>query len=197
MLRATLLLLCASSPVAGVFLGVPRLATDAAWLARRLGKMPLDLGDEGPAQPVEMVQVELGKDVELRDSPGKGKGVFALRDIPSGSLLTRYTGAVLSDDEYDARLNSGATSGDYALQLTEGWIVDGENPQRSNWVRYLNHNLRRQNCDGYEVPGAVVIVTRRDVKEGEELFFDYGPEYWASRVGRRFMPKRLIIDYGP
>ena len=37
--------------------------------------------------------VTLGCDVEVRpSSPLKGQGVFALRDLPKGTLLSRYTG---------------------------------------------------------------------------------------------------------
>ena len=103
------------SPLA--FLGLPRLTVDTIWAARRAAGL-----QEAPLQ--------LGRDVEVRTSPGKGRGVFAVRDLPAGRLLSRYTGKIYSEKEFDRLLESGATSGDYALQLADGWygcwIVDGE-----------------------------------------------------------------------
>ena len=32
-------------------------------------------------------------------------------------------------------------------------------------------------------------------REGEELLFDYGVEYWDEQGIPRFSPKRLVIDY--
>merc|ERR1719217_392749 len=156
---------------------LPRLAVDALWSVRRLSG-------------VQEAPLVLGRDVEVRESPGKGKGVFALRDLPEGCLLSRYEGVVITQSEYDRRVEEEHTSGDYALELTTGWIVDGEDPARSNWVRFINHNVRKQNCFAQEVTGAVTLETLRAVAEGEELFFDYGEEYWETRVGKRPRLKR-------
>ncbi len=92
------------------------------------------------------------------------------------------------------------SSGAYAMGLANGKIVDGEDPNRSNWVRYLNHSRRRANCQSYDAwdfesgpLAAVFLEVCRDVKEGDELLFDYDVEYWNARVPW-YLPKRFIID---
>merc|ERR1711964_5126 len=86
---------------------LPRLAVDTIWAARRLAGL-------------QKKPLELGVDVEVRASPGKGKGVYALRDLPAETCLSRYTGAVHADSTFDRIMEAGKTSGDYALQLADG-----------------------------------------------------------------------------
>ena len=80
-----------------------RLTADAAWaLTCRLANI----------QPLQ-----LGVDVAVKPSEGRGQGVFALRRIEPGTLIGRYEGRLLSDEQYNAVVRAGATSGDYAFTL--------------------------------------------------------------------------------
>ena len=54
---------------------------------------------------------QLGRDVEVRPSPNKGVGVFALRDLAEGAVLDRYTGRYMDLAEYDQRVEDGRTGG--------------------------------------------------------------------------------------
>ena len=155
--------------------------------------------------------LEEGTDYEIRPSPGKGQGVFALREIPAGRLLGRYTGQLLTLREADEALAAGDTSGDYFYllkkenSLLEPMILDAEGDEQS-WCRFVNHSKRRANCDLLEVEepigpftlplDIVVMVSTRTIAPGSELLFDYGSDYWDNRLGQnRWSPRRLIIDY--
>ena len=126
---ALVLLLCC--PRASAL--VARLATDFSWnlLCSRSGAQELILGS----------------DVALRQSPGKGTGVFALRPLRAGQLVVRYTGELRHREKHVAALESGITSGDYAFRLGSDWVVDGESPQQASWGRFINHSKRRANCE--------------------------------------------------
>ena len=155
-------------------------------------------------QLAEEREVVLGEDVAVSPSPGKGQGVFALRCIDDGALVSRYEGIVRTTDDSNRARVLGRTSNEYALNLDvdeagNGWVVDAEFSERSGWQRYINHSVRRANC---ELAGATTLGRRyctyfrakRSIAVGEELLFDYGQGYWDVRVGRWNL-QRFAIDY--
>ena len=87
----------------------------------------------------------LGEDVEIRETKAKGRGVFAKRNIPAGTLLCRYTGDVRSRADHDRICDSGDVS-DYACDLGEDWVIDASGSPHSGWAHILNHS-RRNNVD--------------------------------------------------
>ena len=83
-------------------------------------------------------------------------------------------------------------------------------PRHSSWARYINHSVRRQNCDTIACglhfvapsllppsrePFCVYIEARRDIAQGEELLMDYGRSYWDSQQAAVGLLRRLRIDY--
>ncbi|KAL1530592.1 hypothetical protein AB1Y20_001492 [Prymnesium parvum] len=139
----------------------------------------------------------LGRDVAVRSTgDARGDGLFALRDLEAGQLVERYTGVCMTDEEYE----SCDSLGNYAFELGNGVTMDGEDPRKSSFVRYINHSVRRANCEAFQawdendVTAAVYIETKRPIRAGEELLFDYGSGYWDSRAPR-FSPSRIMIDY--
>lgn len=132
-------------------------------------------------------------------------------------MIGRYEGELLTEEAYQ----EGPSSGAYAMGLSNGKVIDGENPQRSNFLRYMNHSKRKANCASVDEAlgplAAVVIETNRPISEvcaastlnerhladhtndplatqGEEMLFDYGNEYWDARFPR-FSPTRVRVDY--
>ena len=78
--------------------------------------------------------------------------------------------------------------GMYVMGLGNGYILDGEDPSKSTFLRYINHSRRRANCRAEEVVdtdfsgpfAAVAVVAERDIAPGEELMFDCAgrPRTW-------------------
>ena len=62
--------------------------------------------------------------------------------------------------EFEQALLADETTGDYAFQVIPGWVVDGEDPERSSWSRYVNHSMRRQNCHAFSGHDAVLRRAR-------------------------------------
>lgn len=111
---------------------------------------------------------------------GAGKGLFACAPFDSGDWIDIYAGEALSGLRWN---------GDYMLQLPKScWSVDGEHQHLGGMARFVNAAptpshincvfKRIRNKTGHkEVPFFVFVLATRDIKSGEELFVDYGPEY--------------------
>ena len=164
----------------------------------------------------------VGRDVEIRSSGGgKGRGVFAVRAIPAGTFLTRYTGDLQKATDY----SKGPASA-YACDLGKHWAIDAADSPHARWAHILNHSRRKQNCDFFlsglperaadllhaaklpTDPFALWYETTRDIAPGEELCTDYGVGYWDDRICAglhnaaptlaplwRLHPSRLAVDY--
>ena len=148
--------------------------------------------------------------VRVTESPGKGLGAFAARAILAHHELGQYQGEVLTLAEFHVRYGvqgqidaadwerhctfsrerqsrGVGVTGQYVFAVASLY-VDAEDPEHSNWTRFLNHsdtaaNLqasKRVTSDG--VP-EVRFITKRTLDAGEELLFDYGPGYaeWLQR----------------
>ena len=89
--------------------------------------------------------LRLGVDIERRTAGGKGDGIYALRTIPEGATVGRYEGVVIKRQEY----MDGELSSDYVFDLGENvpFMLDAQDPTRSNWCRFMNHNVRRANVE--------------------------------------------------
>ena len=119
------------------------------------------------------------------------------RDIPVETVVARDSGQLYSLPEFEQALAEETTTGDYAFGLSvagiPGWIIDGENPETSSWSRYVNHSLRRQNCHAFPGPGYIYLEATQDIAAGDELFFNYGDEYWEDRAPSDSL-RRIVID---
>jgi hypothetical protein len=103
-----------------------------------------------------------------RKSGLHGRGLFAARDLAAGERLIeyngkRYTKGALPDQEVD-----GVTK---FLGLSDGTGIDG-----TGWAALANHGCE-PNCELREDEGRgrlrAWLYTLRDVRQGEELVWDY------------------------
>ena len=114
----------------------------------------------------------------VRRSSIHSRGVFARCDIPTGTRVLEYTGEKISKTESDrrarARLERAKKTGVaavYIFNLNQRQDLDGS--QRSNTARLLNHSCD-PNCEAIQTRGRIWLTAVRDIKEGEELTFNYG-----------------------
>ena len=116
-----------------------------------------------------------------------GKGVFAKTLIPKGKRLCSYEGELLSEQEFDKRSDTSyvfevqkKVSGKYKL-----FYIDARKKKYSNWARYVNgvktpfQKKKNLNVRAYQYNEKIFYKTTRNIKEGEELFIDYGDSYWT------------------
>ena len=122
---------------------------------------------EGGRRPMR-----LGVDLEVR-SNDKGRGLYALRTLDKGAIVGRYTGDAVPGKIFEDNNSDGL----YAMELANGDVIDGANEARSSFVRFINHSVWHANCmasDAWEEGpiAAVYIETLKQIKPGEELFFN-------------------------
>jgi len=105
---------------------------------------------------------------------GSGLGLFALKPIPARKRIIEYTGPLVSNEEVERR-----TKGKYFFGVNSKWTIDGT--PRSNVARYINHSCR-PNCEALLSRNRVWIWSKRAIKAGEELSYNYGKEYFEEHI---------------
>mmetsp|Transcript_5831 Transcript_5831/g.8997 ORF Transcript_5831/g.8997 Transcript_5831/m.8997 type:complete len:351 (-) Transcript_5831:3003-4055(-) len=123
---------------------------------------------------------------------GAGKGLFvksSSNPIPSHTFLFEYTGEILSETEYFTRYPQG--NGRYVAEVPSLWwggeeplYIDGIDPTKSGIARYMNSqpsphaNVKWKKQSSGSQAGRMFFYSIRDIQPTEELFFDYGDNYW-------------------
>ena len=124
--------------------------------------------------------------LELRESPGKGRGVFAARAVAEGTFLGSYDGDVLTAEAYEARYSGGGATPEYVVRVDSDCYIDGARAAEGDAYTpaLFNDGGARANVVRFcatRRPPRVDFFASRDIGAGEELLFDYGPQYWAGR----------------
>ncbi len=111
---------------------------------------------------------------KLRVARGlSGKGVFALEEIPRGKRIIEYIGRNVPVDKQDT------ITGRYLFVTGRKKMIDGNITE--NTARFINHSCR-PNCEADGPSGRVFIYSKRKIKAGEELTYDYGDEYFDDYI---------------
>ncbi len=98
-----------------------------------------------------------------------GKGIFAKTDIRKGVNILQYIGKYLTTKEANDKPNR------YIFEIDEAWSIDGS--ARYNTARYFNHSCR-PNAESVLIgANRIFIASKKKINAGEEITFDYGPEY--------------------
>lgn len=114
-----------------------------------------------------------GRRIQVRRSGVHGKGVFALVDIPRGERIIEYVGEVISWDEAQRRHPHDPKDPNHTFyfHVDEDHVIDAL--YGGNASRWINHSCG-PNCEADEEDGRIFIKSRRKIKAGEELNYDYG-----------------------
>lgn len=128
---------------------------------------------------------------ELRPSSIQGRGAFATRAIRKGARIIEYLGERISQAVADERYDDTAMSRHHTFlfNVDEDTVIDAAH--EGNDARFINHSCA-PNCQAFLEGGRIFIYALRDIREGEELCYDYsydrtedmGPEEEALYVCR-------------
>ncbi len=100
---------------------------------------------------------------EKRASPIEGRGLFALRAIPAGTIVAVKGGAIMDAAAF-ARVRDAVSPAE--IQIEDALYIA---PQTADEVESLNHS-----CDpNVGVRGQITFVAMRDISAGAELTIDY------------------------
>jgi SET domain-containing protein len=129
-----------------------------------------------------------GRRIQTRKSGVHGKGVFALADLAEGEKLIEYIGEVITWKEALRRHPHDPTDPNHTFyfHVDEKHVIDAK--VGGNSSRWINHSCK-PNCEADEEKGRVFIKALRNIKSGEELFYDYG-----LIIDAKYTPK-LLAEY--
>lgn len=139
------------------------------------------------------IQRSNGKRLAVGQSflPGVGYGLFTMEDVAQGDFVIEYLGELISQDEGVRRAERRGdefgekTSTSFVFTLLDGeglWLDAGS---YGNLSRYINH-ASAGGPRGCNITPTVLYVNGewrikftalRDLKQGEELFFNYGQHF--------------------
>ncbi len=124
-------------------------------------------------QPTDLV-------VKKSSIPNAGKGLFTKQTIEKGTDILEYTGKVTSWN--DANHKGGKNL--YIFYVNKNHVVDAS-VKGNNLARYVNDAQGLSKIKGilnnciYEIKNnKVILVSTKRIKAGEELFVEYGKDYW-------------------
>lgn len=105
-----------------------------------------------------------------------GCGLFATKEIPKGVCIIEYFGRSISEaEQYTSRSK-------YLFEISSKITIDGRD--RKNIARYINHSCK-PNAEPEIRKGRIYIFSKRKIKAGEELCYDYGKEYFDEHIGKK------------
>lgn len=113
-----------------------------------------------------------GRRFAVRKSGIHGRGVFALAAIAKGTRLIEYLGERMSHQEADRRYGDLHEGSAHTMLFAANDEVVIDATQWGSSARWINHSCA-PNCEAVEDEGRVFIETRRAIRAGEELGYDY------------------------
>jgi SET domain-containing protein len=113
-------------------------------------------------------RLTVGKPYEVKRSKA-GLGLFATQTLKRGDLIIEYTGERITEAEANR------------FTLNTAWTIDGKG--RENIARYINHSCSpNAEAELDEEELRVHIYAKKKILPGEEIFYDYGSEYWDEHI---------------
>jgi SET domain-containing protein len=101
---------------------------------------------------------------QMRQTPGKGSGSFAIEKITKGEVVASFGGFVIEQQELK---NYSADRVARSLQLDEAnYLLSGPIPESGDMI---NHSCE-PNCGAF---GSSSVKAMKNIEIGEELTFDY------------------------
>lgn len=107
----------------------------------------------------------------VRNSKIHGRGVFARKPIRKGVRVIEYTGPIISEKDA-AKIGTQTVHGHshtMLFQIDKKRVINGI---EGGDAKYLNHSCD-PNCETEQDGDHIYIKAIRNIKEGEELVYDY------------------------
>ncbi len=115
-----------------------------------------------------------GEAVRIGASTVSGRGAFALKKISEGDIIERCPALEVTDRDIGGELLNyvfyGSTETARLVVMGNGMLFNHSSTPN---VAYY----RQEGALGVEL----VLYALRDIEQGEELFYSYGDEWWATR----------------
>jgi len=146
------------------------------------------------------------KYIVKRKSGIHGWGIFARIDIPKGTRIIDYVGERITKAESERRgplllayakkhKQKGAV---YIFELNKRYDIDGHVDY--NLAKFINHSCD-PNSEVDIIRGRIWIIALRDIRQGEEIFYNYGyddfDDFWEHpcRCGSLRCPGYIMAEH--
>ncbi len=108
---------------------------------------------------------------KIKKSKIDKNGLYANRDIKSGTKIIEYKGKIISvkKSETDPKFDNNKAI--YLFNLNKRFDLDGN--YNFNIARLINHSCN-PNCEVFGKGLKVWVYAMKNIKKGEELSYDYG-----------------------
>jgi uncharacterized protein len=120
--------------------------------------------------------------VKKSSLPNAGKGLFANEYIPKGTRIAEYKGKIATWKQ----VKQDSVNNVYLYYMNRNHVIDARNYKKSK-ARYANDARGLKRIKGFtnnavyiESGGRVFIESTRNIAPGEEIFVNYGKEYWEA-----------------
>jgi len=122
--------------------------------------------------------------IVMKMTEGKGRGIFANKDLSKGDFVVEYAGDLMSLEEGKAKedeYSEDAEIGCYIYFFSfkgKRYCIDAT-AESGRYGRLLNHSKQKANCKTrlVEEPEGIprlIIEAKVDIKKDAELLYDYG-----------------------
>jgi len=114
--------------------------------------------------------------IAVKTSPIHGKGVFVVKPIKKGAVIIEYKGERISWKKAEKRHphDSKEPNHTFYFSLEDGRVIDAK--YGGNAARWINHSCKpccETQEESYDGKPRVFVYALRNLKPGEELFYDY------------------------
>ena len=108
---------------------------------------------------------------KIKKSKIDKNGLYANRDIKSGTKIIEYKGKIISvkQSENDPKFDNSKAI--YLFNLNKRYDLDGA--YNFNIARLINHSCN-PNCEVFGKGLKVWVYAMKNIKKGDELSYDYG-----------------------
>ena len=116
-------------------------------------------------------------ELEIKNSliKNSGKGVFTKEKLKKNTHLGNYIGKKYSKDVF--------IFSNYSIETYFGGMIDAQDYPRTIFAMINDSKFStfENNCEFIIKKDCVEIWTTKFINEGEELYIDYGEDYWINR----------------
>ena len=119
-----------------------------------------------PTTTVKGIEIPVRYEVKRSSA---GLGLYATSNIKKGEIIIEYIGNIIDDEQATKKSKCM-----YIFEVKKNVNIDGS--PRWNIARYANYSCD-PNAESENNKSRIYIVARRNIKEGDEITFDYGEEH--------------------
>lgn len=110
----------------------------------------------------------------IKARKGAGFGLKTKVPFKKGDFVIEYVGIKRKNKDIEYH------TGKYLFEVDDNFTIDGS--PRWNLARYINHSCK-PNCEvEISKDGKILIEAVKNIKEDEEITYDYGKEYFNEFI---------------